>query len=344
MARKRRRRTALIASALLAGACGPSTQKDTAAAVEPAPADVVADAVRALARVALPHDRFVRRTLYTWTSRDQIDDLRRTEQLLVREESPTLGGTYSDQVIHALAQAGDPIAKLVDTTTYAKSRYAWHAPWATRLGWPGEEYGDQLIRVTLSERAIVLALSTATGAFEARDMQNRPVSADEVLAHPERLAAIYFVSDAGAPPAANVPRPPTTYREYILCNESMIESWATGSDDVSRELAAEANELEALARFLADRPPQPMAVRDGWSAPPTTPETAYAAALAFDNPKYRLTYKTIKHLIALLRSVPRPPAITGGGTAMFPGVGVARNPPRVVPTAPRGTYSTFAKP
>src|SRR5262245_52917838 len=342
MARKRRRRTAWVASSLLAAACGSSAERDPTAAV--ASADVAGDAVRALARVALPHDRYVRRALYTWTTRDQIDGLARTKQLLSREESPTLGGTYSEQVMHALAQAGDPIAKLVDTTTYAKSRFAWLAPWATRLGWPGEEYGDQLIRVTLADRAIVLALSTATGSFEARDMQNRPVSRDDVLAHPERIAAIYFVSDAGAPPAASVPRPVTTYREYILINESMIESWAAGTDDVSRELAQEAIELEVVARWLADRPPQPLAVRHGWAAAPTTPEAAYAAALAFDNPKYKLTYKTIKHLIEVLRTAPRPPAITGGGTAMFPGVGVARNPPRVVPAAPRGTYSTFAKP
>jgi hypothetical protein len=342
MARKRRRRTAWVASSLLAAACGSSTERDPAAAV--ASADVAGDAVRALSRVALPHDRYVRRTLYTWTTRDQIDELARTKQLLSREESPALGGTYSEQVVHALAQAGDPIAKLVDTTTYAKSRFAWHAPWATRLGWPGEEYGDQLIRVTLSDRAIVLALSTATGSFDARDMQNHPVARDEVLAHPERIAAIYFVSDAGAATAENVPRPATTYREYILINESMIESWAAGTDAISQELAQEARELEAVAKFLADRPPQPLAVRDGWAAAPTTPEAAYAAALAFDNPNYKLTFKTIRHLVDVLRKTPRPPAITGGGTAMFPGTGVARNPPRVVPAAPRGTYSTFAKP
>jgi hypothetical protein len=342
MARKRRRRTAWVASTLLAAGCGSTAERDPAAAVQSA--DLAGDAVRALARVALPHGRYVQKTLYTWTTREQIDELARTRQLLSREESPTLGGTYSEQVIHALAGAGDRIAKVVDTTTYAKSRFAWHAPWATRLGWPGEDYGDQLIRVTLSDRAIVLALSTATGAFEARDMQDHGVAADDVLAHPERIAAIYFVSDAGAPPAAHVPRPTTTYREYILINESMIESWAAGTDDIARELAKEASELDALARFLADRPPQPFAVSAGWAADPATPETAYAAALAFDNPKYRLTYKTVRRLTEILRSAPRPPAITGGGTAMFPGVGVARNPPRIVPAAPRGTYSTFAKP
>src|SRR5258705_12498188 len=109
MASKRRKRTAWVASSLLAGACGPSAPKDPPVAVEPAPNDFAADATRALVRVGLRHDQFVQRTLYTWTTRDQIDELGRTKQLLSREESPTLGGTYSEQVIHALAVAGDPI-------------------------------------------------------------------------------------------------------------------------------------------------------------------------------------------------------------------------------------------
>ena len=101
---------------------------------------------------------------------------------------------------------------------------------------------------------------------------------------------------------------------------------SAGTDAISQELAQEARELEALAKLLADRPPQPLAVRDGWIGAPTTAEAAYAAALAFDNPKYKLTFKNIRHLLDVLRKTPRPPAITGGGNAMFPGVGAARTP------------------
>ena len=67
-------------------------------------------------------------------------------KLLVRETSPANGASYYEQVVHALAQHGDPIAKLLDTTTFAKSRFAWHKRptitmpvpssfWWTRVRW-----------------------------------------------------------------------------------------------------------------------------------------------------------------------------------------------------------------
>src|SRR5262245_10859424 len=142
----KRRRTAVVASSLLAGACGPSPPpRPKAAAVA---RDLRADAVAALARDALYHGD-VRRTLYTWTTAEQIRELQHARRLLVREESPEHGASYLEQVLYALATGGDRIAALLYTTPFAKMRFAWHAPWATRMGWPGEQYGDQLIRVTL---------------------------------------------------------------------------------------------------------------------------------------------------------------------------------------------------
>ena len=132
--------------------------------------------------------------------------------------------------MRALAQRGDRIAKLLDTTTFAKLRFAWHAPWATRLGMPGEEYGDQLVRVRLASDAIVLSLVTSTGQFTAMDLRGTPLAHADVLAHPERIAAIYFVSDGGA--AAGVPSPATIYREVVLCNEAAIAEWSVGTDDI----------------------------------------------------------------------------------------------------------------
>jgi hypothetical protein len=93
--------------------------------------------MRLLARDVVTHDRFARRTLYTWTTKDQIEELRTTRQLLSRDESPAHGASYLDQVLYTLAQRGDPTAALLYTTAFAKMRFAWHAPWATRGGFDG---------------------------------------------------------------------------------------------------------------------------------------------------------------------------------------------------------------
>jgi hypothetical protein len=323
MRRKHGRRTAIVASSLLAVGC-----REPSKPAKPVANEVRADA-KGLWRDAVTAERFARRVLYTWTTPDQIAALRRDRRLLVRDESPDRGASYYEQVVHALAGRGDAIAKLLDTTTFARSRFAWPAPWATREGWDGEQYGDQLIRVTLKPEAIVLALSTATGTFEAHDLADRPVALDEVRAHPERIGAVYFVSIRDAAAAAGLPPPSTSYRELVLCNEAMIAAWSVGTQDIADELAAEAAALLVLADELRTRPAT-AEQREG-----------FARAIALDNDTYALDAARLEQIAAHLRVAPRPVAFEGGGNVAFPGIGPARPAPRVVPTSRRGTYTTF---
>jgi hypothetical protein len=339
--RKRRGRTVMVATSLLAAGCNAPTEKPVAVEATPVErAPSATDAIAVLARDAVTHDRFARRTLYTWTTGDQIDELRRSRQLLVRSESPARGATYVEQVLHALAERGDAVATLLDTTTYARSRFAWPSPWATRGGWPGEDYGDHLIRVTLKPDAVVLALSTSTAAFVARDLDNVAVPLADVIAHPERIAAIYFVSD-GAAGSRNLPLTGSVYREYVLCNEAMIAGWSVGTDEIAHELDVEARTLETLVRYVQSSPaPRAFITRTAWAAVDrrdNRPERAFAAALALDSVRYRLDRDSLAALARMLRDTPKPAAFEGGGTATFPGIGPRRSTPRVVPVA-RGSY------
>ena len=347
MRRPTAKRTVLVASTLIAGA-GASSGPARPAPTSGSRAAVRADA-DALAADALTHDRYVRRTLYTWTTAAQVKEIRRAKRLLLREESPTRGASYIDQVLAAMT-AVDPLAKLLFSTGYAKMRFAWHAPWATRLGWEGESYGRELVRVTLRSDAIVVALSTGRGFFDARDMENRRIPIDKAIATPRRIAAIYFVSEKGAGRYAMFPEPTETYRELVLCNEAMIESWAIGGEEIEREIEREATALEAFARHLRTRPalPADIAPPAAWRAlaadAARPPERAYAAALAFANAKYRLDPDALEALAAVMRSTPKRPAVTGGGDVEF-SVGTARGEPRVRPGKKPGTFGgTFATP
>jgi hypothetical protein len=339
------KRCGTLAALLLAAACGsPARPAPTLSASVLAvdPAAVTA----ALARDDVFHDRFGRRTLYTWTTVDQVTDLARTRRLLTREESPAKGAAYGDQVLFALAQRGDDIARLLYSAGFAKARHAWPAPWATRAGWPGESYGDRLIQLVLRPDAIIVGVSTAVGVFAAQTAGGADVPFAEVRAHPERIAAIYFVSDATRSPAPTVPRPTATFREYVVCNESMIETWAVGTPAIAHELADEAATLDALVRYLRARTqPTHVAIPGAWAkaALPVDPEAAYAAALAFDSPHYRLDPDALALLEQDLRAVPHPVAVEGTGAKTF-AVGPARQPPRVVPATPSSTLATYAKP
>jgi len=305
---KHGRRTAIIATTMLAGACKDPPQ----APPPPAPPSDVAksDDAAVLWRDPVTAERFARRVLYTWTTADQIAELRTAKRLLTREESPANGASYFEQYLHGLAAGGDPIAKLLDTTTFAKSRFAWPAPWATSGGMGAEQWGDQLIRVTLKKDAIVLAVSSRTRTFTARDLDNRALPLDLVMQHPERIGAVYFEA--------------AQYREMVLCNESMIAGWSVGTQDIADEVAAEARAIAALAAELR--------------AGPVTPELqrGFASAVAIQN--IALEPRALDEVAKRLRAMPRPPALEGVSTVVFPGPGSARTL-RVVPK-PDSTYSS----
>ncbi len=337
----------MIAGSLIAG-CGPSAPPHTHTnLVEPAQRDPGAQAAAALARDAVHDNRFAYRTLYTWTTHEQIDELRKTRQLLTRDESPVSGASYLDQVLYGLAQRGDPMAKLLYTTTFARMRFAWPAAWPTRAGWPGEQYGDQLIRVTLRPEAVIVALFTATGTFEARNLINEIVPIGSVLAKPETIAAIYFVSDEDAP-AVGFPRPGATFRELALCNEAMLESWEVGTPEIAAELEREAQTLDLVASYLAA---QPSVTGTGtflpsvWQRATSNPtlQVAYAAALALASPLYQLDHLRVAKLAELLRRAPKPRAFAVTAARPFAGVGAVRKPPRIVPRA-GDTYASDSKP
>src|SRR4051812_168177 len=96
----KRRRSALVATSLLAG-CG-TTAAPPAPTVTAAPKPVdaavappsVSNPATALARNAVFADAFVPATLYTWTTPAQIEEMRRTRRLLLHEQSQEHGAAY----------------------------------------------------------------------------------------------------------------------------------------------------------------------------------------------------------------------------------------------------------
>lgn len=256
---------------------------------------------------------YARRTIYTWTTPQQVADLERGGKLLVREESPEHGASYFEQYVHILAERGDPVALLLDTTTFAKSRFGWTHPWATRLGFGDESYGDQLIRVTLRPEAYVLHIHDNFQPFEAVTMTGEPVAIDEVVAHPERIGAVYFGT--------------VTYREYVLCNESMIESWAVGTADVSAEIARESAALDELARRVKAAPDDLEVVKQLYSA------LAFSAnGFSTTEPRLHLLAKTMRASVAHA-------GVEGRGTTTFAGIGPRRPPSKQPLVRPRGSGS-----
>jgi hypothetical protein len=271
------------------------------------------------------------------------------------------GPAHSDQVLIERAAAGDRLAALLRTSAFTRARHAWPAPFATLQGWPGETYGEELIRIDLKLDAWIAKLQTSTKSWEVVDLDHRPVPLDEVLKNPARLAAVYFVEDMPLPArrggtfrGREVGRP--AYRDYVICNESMIERWSIGAPEIAREIAAEAEAIDALRRHLAVRNVDPESLdawnarvaRTIWPAGPDTgvaPRVVYEATLAFPNEHYQPEIAKLTVLADHLRDVaPRGAAIEHRPNAVFSAASASAPairpppPPEPPPKRRRGTY------
>jgi hypothetical protein len=328
--------------------------KSTAAA--PPTIEDTAEVVEKLAPYAITPRSVARRTLYTWTTRSQTAELEKNPVLLTRTESPQYGAAYFDQVLHARSVMGkDPLAKLLRTSGFARARFAWPAPWATLLGLGGETYGEDLIQVTLKPEAWIVAMYTSKAELEVFDLEGRKVSTEDALAHPERIAAAYFAHDkpvTGYAASMAGPEERMAYREYVLCNESMIEAWSTRTEAITKELAAEADALLALAEHVREHPPIRERYLSRWNVlvatetwrlydPARTPLTMYETALAFPAENYVPEARRLVALANKLKALRVEGApLTHTPKAVFPPKSalVPSPAPRVVRPGYRGTY------
>ncbi len=214
----------------------------------PAPIEDATVIINEFARYTVTLPNIARTTLYTWTKTEQIEALAKDPTLLTRSESAEHGTSYFEQVLEKRAQTKDDLAKLLRSKAFARQRYAWTAPFATRIGIGSESYGDELIQIVLKPEAWFVILKVSSSEITVVDANNKPVPSAEALAHPERLAAAYFVQDqpaTGYRASMAGPNERLGYREYVLFNESMIAAYSVGTPEIAAELA---NEKQALER------------------------------------------------------------------------------------------------
>jgi hypothetical protein len=303
--------------------------------------------------VVLP-GKIARRTLYTWTTRAQVEALAKDRVLLTRSESPEHGASYFDQVLARRAGEKDPLVMLLRTSAFARARFAWPAPWATLLGTGDESYGDELVQITLKPEAWIVVLRASVSKLEVIDLEDRPVPVAGALANPERIAAVHFIQDKPATGIATStagPEERMAYREFVVCNESMIASWSLHTEEIRGELEASAAAMTALGRFLRAHPAK-ILVPGMWhvsvasqtwklSEPTRTPLGLYEASLAFPNQKYFPNADALLALADKLRAIPMDgPAIVQTPRAVFPrpAAPTPSPPPRVEARQRRGTF------
>lgn len=240
----------IVAVALAVAGCTGEGHGEAAATPSAPPAPVVAPATRAvapadagdlaglmktLAAAAVYHEAPARKTLYTWTTPEQGAELAARPVLLTRE---TTDGGERSRFDAALASEPGAVAKSLLQPGRRARRFAWPVPWATVMGWDGAGWGGVLVRVELRPEAIT-AVFRPGEPWQFFDLRGQPVTEASVLAAPERLAVVYHVAPASAE------RP--GFREHVLVNEQMIESWALGGSGLRAEIERDAETLGVVA-------------------------------------------------------------------------------------------------
>lgn len=290
----------------------------------------------------------LRRVLYTWTTAEQIKALRRSKSLLVRSSSPTRGPDFFQRALTARSKQGDSLATALLDPRYRKARFAWPTAWPTVRGFPGESYGDRLIRVVLSPTALVIELERKASSIRIVDLSGKPVDEAVLRAQPERLAAVVFVNDVSpGEPADDGLETRALYREVVLVNESAIESWEVGTDAVTAEVERGRALAERLAARAAREPEAP--AFDAWqsSLGPAFHGTHgnewqshYAASVALGSPNYRPAKTELLALAAALAAIPKDdPPLVHRPTIAFPRGPLKASAP-VLPS-PRPRFGTF---
>jgi hypothetical protein len=278
--------------------------------------DLVADGALTaeMAAFAVRHDDFARRTLYSWTTAEQVRELRADPTLLTRAATAEGEPGRAAEVI--LAHAGsDALAALLARPRFENKRFGWSNPWATVQGFGGESYGNHLLRITLREQAWIGRLIVGYGGsleWAFADVHGSPVAAADVLRSPERLAAVYFVDLRGAG-CGTLGSGGSAFREYFLCNEAMLESFALYTSEVQAELERGISALAGLRQASLEGrcaslefcwPDSALSEWGGDGKAELTLGARYIAALAFPSVDYAPTPANVAEMLRLLRQVP----------------------------------------
>jgi hypothetical protein len=264
---------------------------------------------------AVSHADFARRTIYSWTTAEQVLELQQDATLLTRSMT-TDGERGRAADIMMQLSASDSVAKVLSRPEYANRRFGWSNPWATLLGWETEQYGDRLIRIDLRPEAwVARAIVEVSGqvAWAFADVAGNPVTQAQVLAEPQRLAAVYFEDRRGeGENCGTLQLAGTAFREYFVHNEAMIESWSIDTQDIRDELDAAVLAIETLLTAVNDRDCMeslgcwPDTALDVWASDtaPAALFSLYSSALAFPNDAYTPRAENLQSLLEALANVP----------------------------------------
>lgn len=194
------------------------------------------------------------RVFYSWTTDEQVAELRAGGELFSRSERPGMGRGLLFNELSALGEAGETLinqlASVLAGELFEKARFAWPNPWATIMGFPGEDYGNQLLRIELREEAWIAFFGD--GSLRVFDLDNKEVPLDTASKTPERIGAIYYESRAepGNCYRGTFSHGGVGFREFAVGNLAMVKNWSLATPEIAERLQSDIGELQEFEKLL----------------------------------------------------------------------------------------------
>jgi hypothetical protein len=183
------------------------------------------------------------REFYSWTSDEQALGLRQDRMLFSRAAGSGAPFTMLHKLASDPSADAAPLAQKLGNLL-AMGRYAWPEPWATRMGWPGQDPGHQLLRIVLKPEArLAVVINSELTILDARGL---PVPIADAAAHPEQIGGVYFDTTAFDPRGC---ASGTGYREFLLGNLAMVQEWSLGTQPIADRIRSN---IADLTQFLND--------------------------------------------------------------------------------------------
>lgn len=267
------------------------------------------------------------RALYSWTTVQQAQELLAGTPLLNRTERPDLGPGYAIEYLTAeyvpKSESERALLNVLTSEQFSRARYAWPHAWATRMGWPAtseapaETYGDQLLEVVVKQNALWIVVGQSQLWVVGQD--GTRWTTETAIAESHRIVGVFFNNDASLGAATcgscgsfrgncNRGVAASAYREFIIMNPSMIESWSLGTDEIRSVVRAD---IQLLTQFFeAIRACPSLESFENWAGTVVcrswentgTEQGAYEARLAVMSPSYQPRPAELAAIISTLEA------------------------------------------
>ncbi len=221
--------------------------------VDPCALDRSVSASPILAKQVVSNRLAARAELYAEVTDSEVLALKKGGSLIPPAAAPGTVTLLSAALTATLSSSDVRYASVAQLllSRFKATRSTWPNPWALRLvDHVGTEHMTPL-RIRLKDEAWIVRIDGTSLAVV--DAQNGAIAVEQALAHPERIAAVYYTYDDRLPGNPQL-QCENGKREFALGNEAMVAEFSLDTPDILARLNSDIADLTGLFNVVRQCP------------------------------------------------------------------------------------------